>query len=224
MYLYRITSRQWNILFLFPINWSKRLIVPTLLLFFWHNLSIRFLIKIVPTKQRMIFKIFYDHTYGSNVLVVLYFVMLIKKKSCAIWRCMNQQFTVQQCTIINYPNELKLCRKITQLENGLSWTKYREQTFLRYITWNLIVFSRLFNIYKVTEWMTLIEWSSVNETSNRQAKKVESWMLEKNPNRNSASPMFNKIVVLRNCAKHTEKDLYRSFFLLKLHAPSLQFY
>ena len=68
-------------------------------LVFWHNLNIRFLTKIVPTKQSMIFKIFYDHTYGSKILVVLYFVMLIKKKGCAISRYMNQQFTVQQCTI-----------------------------------------------------------------------------------------------------------------------------
>ena len=61
----------------------------------------------------------------------------------------------------------------------LSLTKYREQTFLRYITWNLVVFSRLFNIYKVTEWMTFIEWPSMNETFNRQARKIESWMSEK---------------------------------------------
>ena len=51
-----------------------------LVLVFWYNLSIYFLIKFVLTKQSMIFKIFYDHTYGSKVFVVLYFVMLIKQK------------------------------------------------------------------------------------------------------------------------------------------------
>ena len=53
-------------------------------LVFWHNLSILFLIKFVLTKQRMIFKIFHDHANGSKVLVVLYFVMSIKKMGCAI--------------------------------------------------------------------------------------------------------------------------------------------
>ena len=33
-------------------------------------------------------------------------------------------------------------------------------------------------------------------------------MSEKNPNKNSASPMLNKIVVLRNCAKPVPEPLF----------------
>ena len=40
-------------------------------------------------------------------------------------------------------------------------------------------------------------------TDKLEKSKVECQ--KKKPNRNSASPMLNKIVVLRNCAKHTEK-------------------
>ena len=36
--------------------------------------------------------------------------------------------------------------------------------------------------------------------------------------------MLNKIGVLRNCGKHTGKDLCWSLFLMKLHAPSVQLY
>ena len=68
-------------------------------LVFWHNLTIYFLIKFVLPKQIMIFKILYDHIYGSKVLVVLYFVMSVKKLHCAISWNMIQQSTVQQCTI-----------------------------------------------------------------------------------------------------------------------------
>ena len=56
--------------------------------------------------------------------------------------------------------------------------------------------------------MIFIEWPWMNETFNRQARKVESWMSEKNPNGNSASPMLNKIVVLRNYAKPIPEPLF----------------
>ena len=104
-------------------------------------------------------------------------------------------------------------KKLRNWKTELSWIKSRvfplwEQLFLRYITWNLVVFSRLINIYKVTDWMIFIEWPWMNETFNRQARKVESWMSQKDPNRNSASPMLNKIVVLRNCAKPVPEPLF----------------
>ena len=53
----------------------------------------------------------------------------------------------------------------------------------------------------------------MNETFNGQARKVESLMSEKNPNRNRCStfffsPMLNKIVVLRNCTKPVPEPLF----------------
>ena len=58
---------------------------------------------------------------------------------------------------INYPNNLKLCRKNyatgkqNLAEQNNEFFSLLEQLLLHYITWNLVVFSRLINIYKVTE-------------------------------------------------------------------------
>ena len=69
--------------------------------------------------------------------------------------------------------------------------------------------------------MIFTEWSSMSEISTHKLEKAKSWIWEKNNSRNSALQMLNKIGVLWNCAKHTEKHLCRSLFLLKLYAPQL---
>ena len=67
--------------------------------------------------------------------------------------------------------------------------------------------------------MIFIEWPWMNETFNRKARKVKSWMSEKRTHRNSALPMLNKMLFLK-----TVQNLYQSLFLLKLHVPSLELY
>ena len=96
-------------------------------------------------------------------------------------------------------------KKLRNWKTELSWTKYREQTFLRYITWNLVVFSRLFDIYKVTEWMNFIQWSSMNGTFNGQARKVESWMSERNLTETALWRCSTKQLCLET-AQNTQKN------------------
>ena len=135
--------------------------------FYFIHLSIKFIL----TKQSMIFKFFYYHTYVSKVFIVIYFDILTKKMGCAISRYMSYTWYMNQ-TSLNYVGKIKQLENLTTYRVFSVW----EQTFLRYVMWNLVVFSRLINIYKVTEWTFFIEWSSMNELSTDKLEKVESWI------------------------------------------------
>ena len=202
-------------MFLFPISWSESLIVLSLFLFFGTTWASAFL-KSLFLQNR----VWFSKYFMTILMVVRFWLICILPCQLKKWAVLFHDTWSNDslCNNAWFIHKLSkrfwiMHKKLRNWKTELSWTKYRvfslwEQSFLRYITWNLVAFSRLINICKVTEWMIFLEYSWMNESLNRQARKSRKLNVRKKPSRNSASLMLNKIVVLRNCAKPVPKPLF----------------